>query len=360
MVINKSLEKQQIQLLVEALKALPGIKELQIDESRKGGNWTDAKITLHHVGGGKPVVLFVEAKSRSLFPRDVRDILWTLNGDKRFQDPNPPVALLEAYSLSQGAKEILHQNNVGYFDSGGSLFIPALGFYVLVDKPEPKPIEKKNRAMFRGKRAQVMHAMLQRHGKWVSLKDIAEDAQVSPATASEAMSMLDLFDWVDSRGNGPSKERCLKKPGALLDAWATQVKAAKAPSYQRYYIPRTSAEMIAELVTEAADKLQATCVMTGEIAAQHYTPHMQSISVARCKIQAGALLDLADTLSAEPVAEGANLLMLETREEGDFLFKQRMRGVVLASPVIAYLDLMKAPGRAQELSEHLRREALGY
>ncbi len=359
MSIEKSLEKQQIQLLVEALQSLPGIKELQVDQTRQGGVWTDAIITIKPFGG-KPVVLLVEAKSRSLFPRDVRDIVWTLPGDKRFQVANPPIALLEAYSLSQGAKEMLTQNNVGYFDSGGSLFIPAPGFYVLVDKPEPKPIEKKNRTMFRGKRAQVMHAMLQRHGQWVSLKDIAEEANVAPATASDAMSMLDLFDWVSSRGNGPSKERCLKQPGALLDAWVVQTRTGRPPLYRGYYVPLVDSEELALNVSNATKNLRVKCVLTGEIAGQHYAPHLSTISTVRCRVQAGAREKVAHFLQAEPVPSGANLQILESREDGDFLFGENKDGLALASPVIAYLDLIRAPGRAAELANHLRREVLGY
>ena len=359
MSVEKPLEKQQIQLLVEALQALPGIKGLDVDETQKRGMWTDAKITIKPVGG-KPVVLMIEAKSRSLFPRDVRDIIWTVNGDERFQVTNPPLALLEAYSLSQGAKDMLHQNNIGYFDSGGSLFIPAPGFYVLVDKPEPKPIEKKNRAMFRGKRAQVMHAMLQRHHQWVSLKDIAEEAEVAPATASDAMSMLDLFDWVSAQGNGPSKERRLNKPGAMLDAWVAQIKTGRPPVFRRYYVPRAEAEALARKVTTISNDLKLKCIVTGEVAAQHYTPHLSSISTVRCRVEIGARDKLVEALSAEQVDDGANLLILESREEADFLFSEKRDGLKLASPVIAYLDLIRAPGRAAELADHLRKEALGY
>lgn len=353
-------EKQQIQLLVETLSALPRVMETSLSENlRDASVWSDAKIELT-LRDSPRVVILVETKGRSLFPRDVRDLLWTLNGDKRFQSPKPPIALLEAYSLSQGAKEILQQNEVGYFDSGGSLYIPAPGFYVLIDKPEPKPIEKKNRAMFKGKRAQVMHALLQHPGRWVSVKDIAEEATVSSATASETMSMLDLFDWMSSRGNGPSKERCLQKPRALLDAWVTQIRATRPPSYRRYYVSRTDAETLGQKITEASRERQVKCVLTGEVAAQHYAPHLSTTTMVRCKVGPGGREALVDLLSAEAVEDGANLLILESREDGDFLFSQMKDGLSLASPVVAYLDLIRGPGRAAELADHMRREVLGY
>ena len=74
----------------------------------------------------------------------------------------------------------------------------------------------------------------------------------------------------------------------------------------------------------------------------------------------GARDKLVEALSAEPVDDGANLLILESREEADFLFSEKRDGLKLASPVIAYLDLIRAPGRAAELADHLRKEALGY
>jgi hypothetical protein len=43
---------------------------------------------------------------------------------------------------------------------------------------------------------------------------------VSPATASEILSELEKFDWIAIRGQGPNKERHLRDPRALLDAWA--------------------------------------------------------------------------------------------------------------------------------------------
>ena len=39
-----------------------------------------------------------------------------------------------AQSISPGAKELLRNERVGYYDSGGSLFVPAGNIYVYVDK----------------------------------------------------------------------------------------------------------------------------------------------------------------------------------------------------------------------------------
>ena len=62
---------------------------------------------------------------------------------------------LVAQSISPGAKELLRDERVGYYDSGGSLFLPAANIYVYVDKPPPKSLSRSIRSVFSGRRAQV-------------------------------------------------------------------------------------------------------------------------------------------------------------------------------------------------------------
>src|SRR3546814_9864485 len=76
---------------------------------------------------------------RSLFPRDVRQQIWQLRDYLDQMDgAGERVAMLIAGAISKGARDILQQESIGYFDLGGSLFIPASGAYVLIDRPQPK------------------------------------------------------------------------------------------------------------------------------------------------------------------------------------------------------------------------------
>src|SRR3546814_12147628 len=71
--------------------------------------------------------LVVEAK-RELFPRDVRQQIWQLRDYLDQMDgAGERVAMLIAGAISKGARDILQQESIGYFDLGGSLFIPAIG-----------------------------------------------------------------------------------------------------------------------------------------------------------------------------------------------------------------------------------------
>ena len=74
------------------------------------------------------------------------------------------------------------------------------------------------RSLFTGRRAQVVHGLLVRHQDWFGVKDLAEQTLVSSATASQVLTEMERFDWLESRGQGPSKQRHLRQPAALLDA----------------------------------------------------------------------------------------------------------------------------------------------
>jgi DNA-binding IclR family transcriptional regulator len=61
--------------------------------------------------------------------------------------------------------------------------------------------------------------VLAQHQNWFGVTALAQQAMVSPATTSQVLTELERFDWLAARGQGPSKERHLREPTALLDAW---------------------------------------------------------------------------------------------------------------------------------------------
>ena len=168
-------EHQLVEQLIETLRALPEVRADILS-----GSWTsrgsdtgyDAKVNLWVAG--KSLTLLVEAK-KSLYPRDARQLLWRL---KEFRNPwaNESIEkevfpLLLAGSISPGAKELLKEQRVGYFDSGGSLFLSAKGTYLYIDKPPPKSLMRSRRFLFSGRRSQVLHALLMRHTEWFGVKE---------------------------------------------------------------------------------------------------------------------------------------------------------------------------------------------
>ncbi|WP_199236586.1 helix-turn-helix domain-containing protein [Ramlibacter sp. WS9] len=352
-------ERVLIDRFLDALRELPDVRaEMDVREAAPAVPYkVDAQIHLNVAG--KPIVLLVEAK-KTAYPRDVRQVLWQFKALRQAYPPDVQY-LLVAESLSPGAKDLLKSERVGYYDSGGSLFLPAPGAYVYIDRPPPKTLEKSVRSLFSGRRAQVLHALLVHHQDWFGVTEVAERAQVAPSTASDVLSELERFDWLESRGQGPGKERHLREPGELLDAWTQQLAGSPAPVLRRHYVPGLKFDALLQRLGQVFDVHQAAYAVSYEAAAQRYAPFLSGISQVRTRLLPGAGAEAAlAELDARVVTEGANLVVIETKTAGELLFRERVDGVWLASPVQVYLDLLRGEGRAKEMAGHLRRERIGF
>lgn len=358
------LEERLIDGFLEALQGLPDAQVQSSGASRVGeppqGYDTQVDLKL----GQDKVTLLVEQK-KALFPRDVKQLLWRIREIPRDRshtgEKRQAVSCLVAESISPGAKDLLREEGVGYYDSGGSLFLPAGKIYVYVEKPPPKSQLKSMRSLFSGRSAQVLHTVLNRHGDWLGVSEVAEDAQVSPATTSSVLMELEKFDWMESRGRGPGKKRQLLHPGALLDAWEQQLAVMRPPAPRRYFVPSVRAGELLEQFAEACASNNAEYAITHETAGQLYAPFLTSVSQVHCLLLANpAAYAVLDSLEAHVVDQGANLTVSDVKSTGEMLFREKVGDVWLASPVQVYLDLVRGEGRARDLAKHLRQERIQF
>jgi hypothetical protein len=200
-----------------------------------------------------------------------------------------------------------------------------------------------------------------RHQDWFGGKELAEQALVSPATASQVLTELERFDWLASRGQGPSKERHLSEPAALLDAWVKQLASIRPPTLHRYYVPSMKTDTLLEHIEQIFGTDEIGYAISHEAAAQRYAPFLSSVSQVHCRLLVGSAADAAiGALGARVVNEGANLVIIEAKSPGELLFRERVGGIWLASPIQVYLDLLRSEGRAKEMAEHLRKERIGF
>ncbi len=356
-------ETDLIDKLLEVLREFPDVDAHSSISGLKRDQGIDVEIEVDFAG--KSYVLLVELK-KSVYPRDAQRILWqwrhflAVEGAKYRK--NEPVPLLAAESISPGAKQLLKDEKFGYFDSGGSLFIPAPGAYIYVEKPPPRPLKRLVGGLFKGKRAQVLHTLLLRHNEWFGVKELAELAMVSPATASETLTALERFEWISAKGKGPSKERCLAKPDALLNEWQKQMTAVpRSLVCRRYYVPASKPDELTQRLARLCEMHHVEYALTQEIAAQMYAPLLTSVSRVACRMAPGrAAENVIGELGARAVSEGANLTVIETESQGEFMFKENMDSMWLASTVQVYLDLLQSGGRAKDMAEHLRHERIGF
>lgn len=355
---------ETLDALVTALQELPRARASLASIQHSPGRLAhtlDAEVDLSVADND--VVLLVELK-KAVYPRDVRQILWQLSrarNEYAHNGKHDVVPLVAAKSISVGARDLLRAENVGFFDTGGSLFVPAKGAYLYVERPVPKTLEKSVRSLFTGKRSQVLHALLVRHRDWMGVTELSHLAEVSPGTTSETLTALERMEWVSSRGQGPSKERRLSDASGLLNEWRTQIQTARRPLLRRrYYVPGGDSNTLAQHLAALCEAADVEYVLTQDAAAQQYAPFLTSISRVVCRMtpskRAGEVMARLD---ARVVAEGANLDVIETASRGEFLFKEQRGQLWLASPIQVYLDLLRGGGRSRDMAEHLRKEVLG-
>lgn len=353
-------ERDLIDGLIAAISDLPGSHaRYSASEARLPGHRWAADAILDAYVGQQGLQLVVEAK-RELFPRDIHHSIWQLRGYmEQLPGDAERLPVMVAGIISQGARDLLKEEGVGYYDSGGTLYLPARNAYILIDRPPPKKKKKVVEAIFQGQRARVLQAMFERADEWVGVNALAAEIEVSPATVSETLSDMERRDWVDVEGAGPAKTRRLRNRSDLVDAWTQVLRDRKPASIERYYVPVSNPFDLAHRIDRVCRDTGTSYAVTGEFAAQLYSPYLSQISQLRCRIEPGrGRQHLLSEIDARPVAEGWNLGLIAVRTARDIQIGERLNEIACAPPLQIYLDLLQGTGRAKDMAAHLREEVL--
>ncbi len=354
-------ERERVADLMAALTALPFCEALRIGTptADRFPMQTPADAIVHCTWAGRPVELALRTRT-NIYPRDARDFIWRV-GALNANHPDA-IPMLVADAISTSAKELLRASRVAYYDAGGSLFLCTEPVYVHIDRPAPRPVASRELSLFRGSRAQVVHCLLLAPRTWFGATRLAQCAGVSPGTASVVLRNLEQHQWVQTRGRGPTKQRRVADAGRLLDAWVRNSERIRLFSARDYYVPVVPEPSLALELHRAFETHGADYAITGESAAQRYAPFLSHVSRIACLVAAGdgRIDTVLRDLDAKRVDQGANLSVVRAPFPGALASRQRVDGIWLASPIIVYLDLLRAGGRAPDMARHLRRERLGY
>lgn len=351
-------EHELLESLVDAVGALPHAHaSITGHQPIIGGRRLDALVDIWVAG--KQLQLIVEAR-RETFPRDVRELLWQFrnyivhvgHSDKE------TIPFIAARAISRGARDLLKEEGVGFYDLGGSLFIPSKDLYILIDRPPPKR-SRRILSILEGQKARTIITLFDHRDEWIGVTELAGRAQVSPATASATLSEMERREWVETEGSGPAKLRRLRNPSALLDEWARYAAEQKPPKLVRYYVPTADARTMCRQLDQACRANDLLYAVTGEAAAQHYTPYLSTISQVRCRMSPGSTRDrVLEEMDARPVSEGWNLGIIATRSRSDVIISDEGDGIAYAPALQVYIDLLQGSGRAKDMAAHLRSEML--
>jgi hypothetical protein len=307
----------------------------------------------------KTLVVCVAVK-KTVYPRDVREVVWALNNSAGSQGhAHDTIGMLAAGSLSPGAKEELKAQNIAFFDIGGSLHLRHKTWLISIDKPSRR-LKKYSHGvdLFTDARGSVVHALLMHANEWLTGMELAEQAETSSYTCSVVLQELTLREWVESAGGGPSKRRVLIHPEKLLDAWAEHWQQRKEKQTRGYTFVENPKHLLAHL----ADRIDSAGVefpwaFTGAAAANVVAPLLTHTDGAEIIVPKGYSEMMADVLGLKPASKGANVTLIE-REPASLLYRRMHpdHSAFFASTCILYLDLLDGRGRNKELADHLREK----
>lgn len=314
---------------------------------------------------GNNCVLAIEVK-RFAYPRDIRSAISQLQEYRASFPQNDHVELfLIADSISPGSREALRKAGINYYDKSGTLYFKYDTWLVDIERAALPPPRKKNLAMFRGAREQVVHALLHHwyehpDDEYISGGQLSLLSATSTYTVSSTMQALEQLDFVESKGSGPRQRRRLRDPAALLDAWAddwTRRRDVKTRWYA--FAPRGN---ITDLVIEgfANSAQQKNWALTGAAAANAIVPRLTNVDRVEVIVPPGEAEQLASALGWSQAEKGSNVVLIE-RTGASLLFLDEhpeRANSRFASRFIQYLDLLNGYGRNKELAEEFRKRAL--
>ncbi len=308
---------------------------------------------------GQNAALVIEAKS-SGYPRDVMSAAWQLAALQDQTWPHPLIPIVAAPSISESSRSILRDDRIGYWDSGGSLYLELPWALYWTDRPVPRIGGRKHIDIFRGNATQVLHAMLVQPERQWHVQDLAASAEVSKSTAHQVLVNLEEQLWVEKRGKGPQTVRRLIEPGALLDAWAERHRLDEYQQSRFHRWTRHPTDLVRS-IAQACERLDSDYALTLASGAQFVAPY--ATDPGRLTLLVPESLPLADFSSAaelKPVDEGENVVLFRTKQATPLMFRQRANDFWIASDIQLYLDLWAWPQRGKEQAQHLRQEQIGF
>ena len=171
---------------------------------------------------------------------------------------------------------------------------------------------------------------------------------MSPATAS-VLTELERFDWL-SRGQGPIRSATFASP---QPCWMRGPSSRFHPAadLRRYYVPATKADTLPMRIGEAFDAHDVSMRSAmGPPRAPCAVPFQCLPSTLRVLI--GTPTPGRDRRPGRGSSlKGANLAIIEAKSPG-LLFREKVSGLWLASPIQIHLDLLL---EAIKMAEHFRK-----
>ncbi len=289
--------------------------------------------------------IFAEVKSNGE-PRNVRTAVNDLARMTRNNMPGSYGVLVAPYLSSQAA-DLCRREGYGYVDLAGNCHLAFDEIFIHQEgRPNPYAQKRDQVSLYKPKAERILRVLLSSPHQYWRLQLLAGQAEVSLGYVHKVKELLLDYEWVSEDKQG----LLLADPLALLTNWGRQ-----------YDFRRSQARGFHSLapVAEVERKIAVHCeragiqyAFTGFSAADRIAPHVRyqrvHAYISSCQID-----QLHEALSLQPVTSGANVHLLDPYDSGVFYGASELPNGHFVSPIQAYLDLLRLPGRGEDAAEFL-------
>lgn len=322
---------QSISAVSELLEGIPFLQIGEVNrEVRLGANRIDAVLPI--TGEEQTFTIILEAKSNGE-PRQVRSMIHLL------QECLPHVengyGIVCAPFLSQDSTRICRESGVGFLDLAGNCQIHFDRVFIeRKNYPNLHTERKRLRSIFSPKACRVLRVLLDEPERVWMIKDLAPAARVSLGMTFKVKERLLDLEYAKEEG----KKVRLIRPLDLLTEWARHysLKMNQMVDYFGYGnfsdLERRAAE-----ICRGQGIPYALALFSG---AEQLQPTIR-YSRGFLYLKEGA--EIAERLGLKPVSAGANITFLDPPDDAVFHGAREVNGIMVASDIQIYLDLMGFP-----------------
>lgn len=332
------------------LRDTPGLSVTSRERKRAGNHRADAIVRF----AGTRATVAVEVKRRVNAAT-----AWHLVHEA-MKHPGVPLLVVAGETTAE-ARQILQNHELAFVDNlrNAHIALPGLYFHIEGHRPPPRLKADGPPTRLRGKAAVAVQALLLQTNRAWQVHDLANEARISPALAHRILARLEPEGIVAAEGSGPNRVRRVKNPAALLDLYAEENVTAPTRMLS-YALAQTPQELIRRLATNL-QRAGIEYAVTGAAAASLVAPFVTAIPITEVWVTANtAREELCDGAQVQPVADGANIVFLQTRDDTPLVLRDRKNELWLVNRFQLYTDLRRDPRRGREQADHLRREVIGF
>jgi len=272
----------------------------------------------------------IETK-RHVEPRQVD----ALAAELRRTSESDPLVLVAPY-LSASTRERLRDNQIGYIDLTGNIRIAlsSPGLFIETRGADEDPSRRKRAARSIGgtKVGRIVRSLVDSKQP-LGVRVLAERTKLDPGYVSRVLAFLDTEALVTRVGHGRLESVDWV---ALLRRWAKDAPLDERAELRTYLEPRGLPALVASL-----SKSKEKFALTGSLAATWLATAPSRLAMVWIEDAAEA----AKRLGLRVADAGANVLLLEPRDEWVFDGAVERGAVLYTAPSQAAADLLTSPGR---------------